>query len=73
MVGVETAMRVERFVTFSVFGVYSYSVCYVEFCVVCLVCSGVGQNNEKKLNVEQAVQLLIQLEGAQADLSITCI
>ena len=25
------------------------------------------------LNVEQAVQLFIQLEGAQADLSIACI
>ena len=32
-----------------------------------------SQNNEEKLNVEQAVQLLIKLEGAQADLSITCI
>ena len=52
--------------------------CYVVFGVVCLVCSGVSfclmsQNNEEMLNVEQAVQLFIQLEGAQADLSIACI
>ena len=40
--------------------------CYVEFSVVCLVCSGVVQ----MLNVEQAVQLFIQLEGAQVDLCI---
>ena len=29
-----------------------------------------SQNNEEMLNVEQAVQLFIQLEGAQTDLSI---
>ena len=29
-----------------------------------------SQNNEEMLNVEQAVQLFIQLEGAQVDLSI---
>ena len=32
-----------------------------------------SQNNEEMLNVEQAVRLFIQLEGAQADLSIACI
>ena len=32
-----------------------------------------SQNNEEMMNVEQAVQLLIQLEGAQADLSTACI
>ena len=56
--------------------IWSVLVCYVVFGVVCLVESVfclMSQNTEEKLNVEQAVQLLIQLEGAQADLSIACI
>ena len=32
-----------------------------------------SENNEEMLSVQQAVQLFIQLEGAQADLSTACI
>ena len=43
------------------------------WCVVESVFGLMSQNNEEMLNVEQAVQLFIELEGAQADLSTDCI
>ena len=45
-------------------------------CVVCLVCHGVGflfNESEGEAECGAGSAALIQLEGAQADLSIACI
>ena len=71
MVGVETASDIDSCHLACLECIVSV-LCGV-LCVVESVFWLMSQNSEEMLNVEQAVQLFIQLEGVQAGLSIACI